>query len=56
MTTAAARSFPATHRAEPETRTPDVSWPTNLKLLLFVLAAFALNIAAVLYLAAQMPR
>ena len=31
------------------------AWPFNLKLLLFVLIAFAVNIAGALYLAGQMP-
>jgi hypothetical protein len=55
MNTAAAHPVPAMTRAEPEARPTDAQWPTNLKLLLFVLGAFAVNITAVLYLAAQMP-
>jgi hypothetical protein len=56
--TAAARSFPATSATPKATTQPVVAadaWPFNLKLLLFVLVVFTGNIAAVLYLAQQMP-
>jgi hypothetical protein len=51
-TTTSAHALPAPTR----THTADEPWPTNLKLLLFVLVGFCATIGVVLYLAAQMPR
>lgn len=61
MNTALARAeAPVRSAARPVDRTESATasgdaWPFNLKLLLGVLLVFAINIAAVLYLAAQMP-
>jgi len=59
MSDAIARSLPVT-QTTPRTKpvapaSAADAWPFNLKLLLFVLAAFGVNIAVVVYLAGQMP-